>query len=222
MPPKRAAATAAGGARKSRKSGEGTDTSASAASASASEPAPVVPRSKRWAPVSASANADDEYRSMLQNPVKAFEYVLMCQAPFPLGGEDDDDDDDDEDDDEEEGEDEEKATAAGAAGGGKVKCDGGVTCLCDKPLSEHPDHLWKLTAAGKRKFFTMQTMCDLRTPDFYGMYTFNDHGCYGVIEVVQNIFLDFDEAARNHKEQWTLCEALAFFLPTSTAGAMTM
>lgn len=27
---------------------------------------------------------------------------------------------------------------------------------------------------------------DLRNPDFFNMYTFNDHAGYGVLEVVQN------------------------------------
>ncbi|EAQ90452.1 hypothetical protein CHGG_02387 [Chaetomium globosum CBS 148.51] len=43
------------------------------------------------------------------------------------------------------------------------------------------------------------------------------HGAYGVLEVLQNLILDFEEAKDNLKERWAICEALAFFLNTNTA-----
>jgi hypothetical protein len=39
--------------------------------------------------------------------------------------------------------------------------------------------------------------------------------------MLQNLILDFEEAAGNYKEQWAVCEALAFFLQVDVAGAVT-
>ncbi|KAL2022227.1 hypothetical protein VTK56DRAFT_5837 [Thermocarpiscus australiensis] len=103
----------------------------------------------------------------------------------------------------------------------KVPCDGGKTCLCNKPAAEHPDHVWKLSAAGKYRFFMQRIHSELRCPDNFNMYTFNDHEGYGVLEVLQNLILDFEEPAGNYKEQWAICEALAFFLHTDTGLSAT-
>jgi hypothetical protein len=59
------------------------------------------------------------------------------------------------------------------------------------------------------------TMCDVRDPDTLSMYTFNDHARYGVLEVVQNLILDFDEALTkaddNWRPMWAVVEATALF-----------
>ncbi|KAK4133942.1 hypothetical protein BT67DRAFT_381493 [Trichocladium antarcticum] len=210
MPPKRAPTGASSQAKKSRASTDSTD----------GPPAdlPAIPRNKRWAPVSASGNADDDYKLFVHNPVTAYNFVCMCQPPF-LNGDDDDEDDDDEDDDDEEDEDEDERNGAGT--GKRPRCDGGDTCLCEKPAAEHPDHVWKLSAAGKRKFFTQRTHEQMRCPDNFNMYTFNDHMGYGILELLQNLVLDFSEAAGNYKEQWAVCEGTAFFLKTDLAAAIT-
>ena len=178
------------------------------ASNAANAPAMPIPRSKRWAKVSGSANAEDEFQLVLQNPVKAFAFVTMCQPPFP-NGDDSDDDDSDDDGDDDDGDD------------GKKKCDGGKTCLCEKLAADHPDHMWKLSSAGKRKFFVQYTHFALRCPDNFDMYTFNDHTGYGVLEMVQNLILDFEEAAQNVKVQWAICETLALFLQTWMSDPLT-
>jgi hypothetical protein len=193
MPPKRGATTASSRAKKSRPS---TDSAQS-------EQEPDIPRNKRWAKVSGSANAEGDYQFMVRNPMTAYEFVCLCRPPFPNG--DDDDDDDDEDHDEE----------ADGEPGRRASCDGGKTCLCDKPASEHPDHPWVMSKAAKRKFFVQRIHCQLRSPDSFGMDTFNDHEGYGALEVLQNLFLDYEEAAGNYKEQWVICETMAYFLHTS-------
>ena len=179
------------------------DANASNAANTPAAPAIPIPRNKRWAKVSGSANVEDEFQLELQNPVKAFAFVTMCRPPFPNGGDSDDDgsnDDGSDDDDDDDGK--------------EKKCDGGKTCLCEKPAADHPDHVWKLSSAGKRKFFVQYTHFALRCPDNFDMYTFNDHTGYGVLEMVQNLILDFEEASLNVKVQWAICEALAFFLQT--------
>ncbi|KAK6509222.1 hypothetical protein TWF481_003982 [Arthrobotrys musiformis] len=144
MPPKRAASGSSRGAAK-RPRPEGSDNSDSSDNEAGQFPVP--PRSKRWAKISGSGNLDDNYKLATRNPTKAYKYVCICQAPF--SGEDDDDDDDEDDEDEDEDEDEEN----GGGSSNRQRCDGGDTCLCNKPAEEHPDHPWKITVAGKHKFF---------------------------------------------------------------------
>jgi hypothetical protein len=91
-------------------------------------------------------------------------------------------------------------------------CDNGETCLCLKLAEEHPDHVWTITYAGWRKLQDQFKLADLRCPDYYGMYTFNDHSAYGVLEVLQNLILDFDEVGYNWFFRWAICEALAYLL----------
>lgn len=216
MPPKRSAAGGSGAAKKSRGA-------AAADSTNSAPPVPEVPRNKRWSTgISGSANADAEYKYAVMNPVEAYSFVCLCQPPFDNGEDSDDDEDDfetdedDEEDDEEDGGEDEHAEKKK-----RVQCDGGKTCLCDKPASEHPDHIWQMSVAGKAKFFNQRVHSALRDPDSFGMYTFNDHSGYGVLEMLQNLILDYEEAADNYKEQWAVCEGLAFFLRTDTAGEVT-
>lgn len=87
-------------------------------------------------------------------------------------------------------------------------CDGGETCLCKKPLTERPDHPWTMSIAGHAKLRTTLIQLSLRDPDSMNMYTYNDHVGYGIMEVIENLLLDFDEAKSkdNLEEQWVICE----------------
>lgn len=62
-------------------------------------------------------------------------------------------------------------------------------------------------------------MTSLRDPDGFGMYTYNDHFGYGVLEVAQNLVLDFDEAA-TWKEKWSICEGAALFFAKGDADPL--
>lgn len=189
MPPKRAApssaATTGSKAKKSKLNG--------------SDGVPVQPRNKRWAAVSGSANADQEYREFVEkDPVKAYSYICICVPSFDMKSDDEDE--------------EESDNGADGPAQPSTKCDGGKTCFCLKAASKHPQHGWKLSGAGFRKYFTQSIHSGLRCPDNFDMYTFNDHHGYGTLEVVQNLFLDFVEAENNWKEQWAACEGTAMFL----------
>ncbi|RLM01964.1 hypothetical protein CFD26_108835 [Aspergillus turcosus] len=169
-------------------------------------------KSERWSRVSASGNADAAYKASIEDPVKAYSYVCICRVPW--NNEDDrEDEDDEEDEDEDDEEDEDDSSQASSHESAKEKskpsCDGGETCLCNKPAAEHPDHPWILTNAGKTKWLTQHTFLDLRCPDSFNMYTYNDHAGYGALEVVQNLFIDFVEAFFDWQEQWAVCEATA-------------
>ena len=46
-----------------------------------------IPRSDRWAPVSASTNADSVYRPLMLDPAKAFSYNCLCDSQFAASNE---------------------------------------------------------------------------------------------------------------------------------------
>ncbi|KAK4207749.1 hypothetical protein QBC37DRAFT_379782 [Rhypophila decipiens] len=56
----------------------------------------------------------------------------------------------------------------------------------------------------------------LRDPPNFHAHTFGEHEGYGVVEVIQNLVLDFEDAgaAGNWREQYAICEAIAFFMMT--------
>ncbi|GFG24330.1 hypothetical protein IFM61606_04236 [Aspergillus udagawae] len=159
-------------------------------------------KSTRWSRVSGSGNADAAYKFSIQDPVKAYSYVCICQLPFDDGDDGENEDDREIGDDCENEDDWEDEKS-------KTSCDGGKTCLCNKPAADHPNHPLILSNAGKSKWSTQHTFLDLRCPDAFNMYTFNDHEGYGALEVVQNLFIDYVEASLYWQEQWAVCEATA-------------
>jgi hypothetical protein len=177
----------------------------------------IVAVSKRWSKVSSSRNIDAEYKWMRDRDLeKAYSYVCICTAPFARDDDDDDEDEDEDEDEEEEGEEEEGEEEEPP----KQRCDGGRTCLCDKPASEHPDHPWQILQAGKLKWLMQRSMCDIRDPDGFGMYIYNDWSAWGALEVLENLILDFVEAKGNWKEQWVVVEGMAWWLNESSSGAV--
>jgi hypothetical protein len=185
----------------------------------------ILHQSKRWAPVSGSRNCDAEYKYLIakQGEEKAYSYICVCRPPWEDDSNDSDesddedsaseDDDDDDDKSEEDGEDGEKSEK-------QPPCDGGKTCLCGKPAAEAPDHPWIITHAGLSKFNNTRTMTYLRSPGAFDMDVYNDFEGYGVMEVLENLILDFVEADGNWKEQWAVCEAMVWFLLDDAAQPM--
>ncbi|KAK1995840.1 hypothetical protein LX36DRAFT_659190 [Colletotrichum falcatum] len=215
MPPKRRAnaAEAPGTAKKTK-----TKTTTSDAAAPANETRWST-KNNRWSAVSASRNADNDYKEAHDSEA----YAYTCRCPFGMkpggdsGDEDDDEDDEDEDDeDDEDGGDDEGDKQP------RAKCDGGETCLCTKPAAEHPDAPFFMTNAGYRKLMTQQIHCQVRDPDNFSMYTYNDHSAYGVLQVIQNLILDYEEAKDNWKEQWVICEAMVPFIWYLSGGDFAM
>ncbi|GIJ98243.1 hypothetical protein Aspvir_000358 [Aspergillus viridinutans] len=165
-------------------------------------------KSTRWSRVSGSGNADAAYKSSIEDPVKAYSYVCICRLPSDDGDDGEDERDRENEDDREIGDDREDEDDWEDETS-KSSCDAGKTCLCNKPAAEHPNHPLILSNAGKSKWFTQHTFLDLRCPDAFRMYTFNDHEGYGALEVVQNLFIDYVEASFYWQEQWAVCEATA-------------
>ncbi|KAM7195171.1 hypothetical protein V8F33_006845 [Rhypophila sp. PSN 637] len=185
------------------------------------------PVGTRWAPVSASRNAEKSYKLRCHEeitPEQAYAYVCWCELPFET--EDPDSDDDDEYDDDSDGSlakswsdtdseahgDEDEVIEEKGDKPKKSLCDGGVVCLCGKPAIDHPDHPFITTAAARIKVHTQHSMMMVRCPDNFDMHTFNDHTGLGAKELLENLVLDFIEAEGNWREQWVVCETLAFVM----------
>ncbi|OTA93996.1 hypothetical protein M434DRAFT_395065 [Hypoxylon sp. CO27-5] len=204
MPPKRAASSSGTSARKKTKT-----------------PTDEPPRSTRWSAISASANADADYKTIWKNPDKWYSFMTICSPIREDGDDDEEEDDDDEDEDEEDdndNNDDNDDTEEGSRDG--PKC-GKKNCVCFKSVRENPDHPWIVSRAGFRKYYTQNIHLSLRDPENFDMYTYNDHAGYGGLEIVQNLFLDYVEAAeRGWREQWAVCEGLALWLLKPAGGIM--
>ncbi|KAK6357359.1 hypothetical protein TWF718_001672 [Orbilia javanica] len=144
MPPKRAAPARSRAAPPNPPPNQPSDDSDSGSSHDGdNEQLPVLPRSRRWAKVSCSGNLDDDYKLATRNLARAYRYICLCQAPFTGEGEEGEDDDwEDDDDEDEEDEDEEMDEVEVNANGNRPRrrCDGGRTCLCNKPAADNPNH----------------------------------------------------------------------------------
>lgn len=128
MPPKAASKRAAPPAERQSKRAK----TSVAAPTQPAENAPSPSNSKRWAQVSASRNADDDFRLAVQDASRANAYICICKPPFiDRNG---DDDEEDEETDKEDDEDDEDNTAKAPHGGDKPKCDGGKKCSVGDPL----------------------------------------------------------------------------------------
>ncbi|KAJ5746072.1 hypothetical protein N7520_011254 [Penicillium odoratum] len=103
-----------------------------------------------------------------------------------------------------------------------ARCVGGKTCLCRKPASEHPDHPWRLTAAGFAKIRDMTTQVTMRDPEKFGLTGYMDQSCIGLLQVMTNLIIDFLAAEGNWKEQWPLCEAMAIFHLRGDAASLAL
>ncbi|KAK0666067.1 hypothetical protein QBC41DRAFT_281774 [Cercophora samala] len=227
MPPKRkSTAKAAPAAKKSRPSTDAEsvasaepETVETPAPAAAQQPAATTttkaaPKKKavpsRWTIPSCSANIAAQYKAFLtdgkQDP---FAFALMCDAPFSNSDEDDEEDEDEED----------TAINKEKDDGDKPKCDGGKKCYCTQLYDDHPEHPYVMTRAAKSMFMDLFSHCEVRDPDNFSMYTFNDHSAYGALEVLQNLILDFEEAD-TWQEKWAVCEALGCFLKNDSYGTL--
>jgi hypothetical protein len=173
-----------------------------------------LPRHPRWAKVSASGNSDAAYRVSMRDPEYAYVWLTACKQLLENRTMEEEDDEDDED---EEGVGIAKLwqqimMLIACSQKNDPHCDGGATCPCMDPLAEHPEAKYCISRAGMQRFNMIRGMLPYRDPDSFGMYTFNDASAYGLLEVMENQILDFEEAHKNWKAQWAVCEAVAMFI----------
>lgn len=148
----------------------------------------AVEKPSRWASISASANAEADYQTVHEDPTTAHNSIYICPSIV------------------------EQMNESIELEAEESECDGGITCRCQKPASEPYDQPWIVSRAGYRKFFTQHLHSYLRNPDFFDMYTFNDHYGYGQLEMMQNLLLDFVEAEPLWREQWNIVEGTVLWL----------
>lgn len=157
---------------------------------------PPIAAATRWAAVSASANAEADYRAVLDDAATAYESICICPPAVAQTGKNNEVD----------------VTEPG--------CDGGVTCVCQKPASAPFDHPWIVSRAGYRKFLAQHLHSCPRNPEVFEMYTFNDHYGYGQLEMMQNLLLDFVGMEALWREQWTIVEGAVLWLLDDESTAM--
>ncbi|KAI9151852.1 hypothetical protein HJFPF1_09063 [Paramyrothecium foliicola] len=218
MPPKRKALAPANGntgsspsSAKKAKPNASDSTSEETQELDVALKAKLAQRSGRWSSVSGSKNLDTDYWTSMKDPKYAYEFMCVCN---PAQNEEEDDDDDEEDED-----------SSGADNiNEKQPCDNGDKCPCGKTAASIPDHPYVVSRAGLRRHRMAGDMMDLRIPDAFAMYTFNDHASYGALEVVQNIIQDFDDAlkANDRSEAWAVIEGLALFMLFGDGHSMAM
>ncbi|OAR02135.1 hypothetical protein LLEC1_07301 [Akanthomyces lecanii] len=171
---------------------------------------PLTKVPERWSAASVSANIAREHELRLTKPDEAYAFECFCTPRFERSAARDSED---EDEDGDEDEDKDKQVT------NQPKCDGGKTCLCKKNAVDHPDHPWALSMAGEQLYLSQFILASLRDPDNFSMYTYNDHFGYGLIEMLQNMILDF-AASSDWREQWCIAEAAIMWLLDSEAAAM--
>ncbi|KAI0198763.1 hypothetical protein F4808DRAFT_251282 [Astrocystis sublimbata] len=233
MPPKRKSTGSEPAGKKAKASGSAAAASSSSSSSSSSKPAVLdykPPRSARWEKVSASANLETDYRMVWRDEKKAYRYITLCKAWYAKDYESEEEsargphagkysDPDVEGAGDEYDEDSSKRTAP--------RC-GKENCVCFKavPAKSNPEHPWVVSWAGFSMFNTLFTHSMLRNPDYFSMYTFNDHAGYGSLEILQNLLLDFEAAAKEGRgdgwrEQWAVCECAAHWILHQEGGQFT-
>ncbi|KAI1171151.1 hypothetical protein F4777DRAFT_591438 [Nemania sp. FL0916] len=74
--------------------------------------------------------------------------------------------------------------------------------------------------AGYFKFENQWLHVGVRIPDNFDMYVFNKYMYYGMLEIVQNMFVDFKEAEDDWHQQWAVCEGLMQFLNTQLGAGV--
>lgn len=77
-----------------------------------------------------------------------------------------------------------------------------------KPIEDYPNDEWVVNHGAFTKAHSYALMTPLRDPDMFGMHTWSKGFAYGVIEIFENVLLDFDEAKDNWKEQWVICQGV--------------
>ena len=177
----------------------------------------------RWAKVSGSRTLDMQWQDIVKRDGrKTRDYRCVCN-PFTQQASDDSEDES-ADGELHEGHDEKSSDDSGNDGAKDPKCDGGDHCPCGKPAADLPSHPYRFTIGGMKRRNLMKTMMHLRNPDNFDMHTFGDHMCYGALEVVQNAFLDFDEAfkTRNWWAMWFVLESFVMFMQFGDGELMYM
>ncbi|KAI1266316.1 hypothetical protein F5Y18DRAFT_383076 [Xylariaceae sp. FL1019] len=188
---------------------------------------------ERWSRISGSKNAARGYFQMVEkDPTKAYSFYTLCKPLHHLTPEENPDYDSDADESEEdddmmdEDEDEEWEDVDDSEGRVGPKCKR-KNCICFLPANENPDHQCVISFGGFCKFTTQIELLQLRDPDVFSMHTYNDHANMGVLEVLENLLLDFEmdddmNQMDEWRERWSICEATVQLLMSEWTDNLNM
>jgi len=101
-------------------------------------------------------------------------------------------------------------------------CDDAETCICTRPADQYPDHGLVTTLAARAKYMMVENHALNRNPYHFGMDLGEDHYAFGLLQIVENLLLDFAEAKGNLREQWVVCETMVIFLLSDMAEPIAM
>ncbi|RJE23489.1 hypothetical protein PHISCL_04158 [Aspergillus sclerotialis] len=147
-----------------------------ASSASRDNPSTSSKKSKKGIPTPLHRSK----RSMGAYPEKAYSFVCVCRLPYKYNNEDEESSDDGEESDKSDESINDKSDSRGQCG---------KSCVCFKPAAEHPEHALIVTKAGFIGYRNQLIHLQLRPAQ------------EGVIQVIQNLFLDFVEAESDGRKQ---------------------
>ncbi|EGR44088.1 uncharacterized protein TRIREDRAFT_124288 [Trichoderma reesei QM6a] len=147
---------------------------------------------------------------------------FVCISPPALearDSEEDEDEDEDEEEEEDEENEEENEEAAEEAKASKEKAKEEQCAMhkvVGKLASLHPEHKWVSTMRGNERSKWWISELLKRDQDDFLMHVYNDFTWYGTIEVMENIFVNFEKVLKrkNHTvmELWFELEGLALVL----------
>lgn len=60
----------------------------------------------------------------------------------------------------------------------------------------------------------------MRDAENFGLQVYNDSYGYGIIELVENMLVDFEEVKADWKKQWAVCEGVAIYMQGDTIMPM--
>ncbi|KAJ5736113.1 uncharacterized protein N7483_001238 [Penicillium malachiteum] len=168
------------------------------------------------------------YKEILVDTKKAFGLVSLCEWNF-VGSPDNDETEDTEEDQSETEEDQSETKKDSVCYIpfsarytlslmttiiGKKFCQD--PCVCRKPTLDNPNHPWVVSYAGLLRASIVELLANVREPWVFSLHTFKYHQSYGLIELLENLLLDFDEEEGNWKNQWAICEAIGLIFTRGT------
>ncbi|KAL6695327.1 hypothetical protein J3F84DRAFT_394899 [Trichoderma pleuroticola] len=150
-------------------------------------------------------------------------------------GDEDGEEDEDEDEEDEDGEEAEddndkvkgsgnKKSSADTKGKNKEAADAEEEALrkrVGKPASRHPEHHWVSSLGGheRSRWWTQEIL--KRNQDDYLLHIYNDFNWYGTIEVLENLFVQFERVLKSTSHEpldlWREVEGLALLLNSGNA-----
>ncbi|MCJ1247823.1 hypothetical protein MMC30_005038 [Trapelia coarctata] len=152
-----------------------------------------------------STNASSK-SSKATKSAPSYEWVTVCRPQFDIEKEDEENDDEDEDEE------------VNLRNDPRYTHFDKKTCKCGKAPEESPGYTWVFTKAGYDQFLYWFDEQRKRDQDGFSMHIFSDFSGNGIVEVMENQFIDFNKESLKMKPQilslWSQVEGIAVWLNT--------